>query len=110
MSEAEFWIREWGHWLAQDTKEIEKMCGFPSASAGFSTGGMSSEEAFDHLVEQADMRMIRLIDRAVNDLSPQLYAAVMNKYCRCVFTHRGDPRALADEAVALVWKSVQRWI
>ena len=110
MREAEEWLRAWASWMRADHAEIESMCGYPSSSAGFSTGGGSSGDAFDHLVEWADGRMIGLVDSAVRQLDGPHYCAVANRWLACVWRYRGDPAEIYREAVGQIWARVSRSI
>ncbi len=107
--EADSWLREWASWMRADRFEIARSVGFSNRSAGFATGGSSSEDAFDHLVDAEDMKVIYLIDRAVRGLDAPHYGAVVNRWLNCVAWFRGDPAQMYVEAREMVWRAVERW-
>lgn len=96
------WLKEWARWMRADHAEIESMTGFRKSSAGFASGGLSSGETFDHMVEAADLRTIEIIDTCIRALDGQHYGALANHYLSCVWSHRGDPVAVLAAAVAKV--------
>ena len=96
------WLIEWARWMRADHAEINSMCGFKPSSAGFSSGGMSSADTFDHMVEQADLMTIEIIDTCVRALDGQHYGALHNQYLGGVWRHRGDPLAVLEAAMRKV--------
>lgn len=106
--DAEHWIKRWARWMASDRDEIERDAGWPTSSVGFSCGGSSSEDAFDHLVDSADMRMIKIVDSAVGQLDGPHYCAIANRWLASVWRFRGDREQIYQEAVGLVWAFVVR--
>ena len=96
------WLRMWARWMAADHAEIDADVGYKKSSCGFMSGGMSSVDTFDHMVEAADIRTIELIDKCVMALDGQHYAAICNEYGLAVWRHRGDPLAVLEAAMRKV--------
>lgn len=96
------WLREWARWMRDDHSFIERRLGYPARSAGFSTGGSGSADAFDIMCDDMDLASIRSIDRAVRALDGQHYAALMNHYINRVVRHRGDPEAILGESLEII--------
>ena len=96
------WLIEWARWMRADHAEINSMCGLKPSSVGFLTGGASSADTFDHMVEQADLTTIEIIDTCVRALDGQHYGALHNQYLGGVWRHRGDPLAVLEAAMRKV--------
>ncbi len=107
-TEIDWWFQQWGRWMAADHAEIEADVGHRKSSVPFMSGGISSEDSFEHLVDAADLRMIELVDTAISQLSGQHYAAVCNRYLRCVWSHRGDPIIVLRESMRMVRVYLER--
>ena len=102
------WIVEWARWFRRDHREVERQCGYPKRSAGFSTGGSSSADVFEHMVDEADFKTVKAVDRCIGELDGQHYAALMNHYVGGLFNHRGDPAKILLEAVELVARMAEK--
>lgn len=100
---ADWWLAAWADWLGHDRQEINQMVGYPARSIGLECGGISGVDAFDHLVEWADMRCVKIIDAAVSQLDGQHYAAIHNRWLGSVWRYRGDPSEILKEATRRVW-------
>lgn len=95
------WLKEWAAWMAQDNHRL----GYPAKSLGISSGYVGCASAgFDELCDEADARMLKVIDTAINDLTPVQASAIHNRYLRSVFRFpRIDyPLALASAHAALL--------
>lgn len=75
--------------------------GYPRHSAGFTSGGASTEDSFDELVERADRRTGAIADAILDELSLHGYnrqvMAIWNRYLGDVARFRGDPGELLQE-------------
>lgn len=104
------WLREWARWAKRDKDVIVAMVGYPSRSAGFSTGGGSSVCAFDEMVDAEDLKTLRVIDRLIDAMTVQHRIAIENQYIARVWTQRDGSevllRALDELAAAAVRKGV----
>lgn len=102
------WLREWARWMRADKHAIRCMVGMPRRSAGFSTGGGSSVDAFDEMSDGNDIEILRKIDKCVNRLDGQHWSAVQAHYLGVEARHRGDPKAVLAAAIALLVPMVKR--
>ena len=75
--------------------------GYPRHSAGFASGGASTEDSFDHMVEAADRRTGAVADAILDEMSNTGYTrqvlAIWKRYFADVAIFRGDPGALLTE-------------
>ena len=75
--------------------------GYPRHSAGFSSGGASTEDSFDELVEAADRRTGAIADAILDELTLHGYTrqvfAIWNRYLGDVARFRGDQTELLIE-------------
>lgn len=86
----EYWLGRWAAWMQSDSHNL----GYPGRSAVVSSGGAS--EAFEDLVERADLKSIRATDAAVRSLTLQQQAAVYHVYLGAVFRLRDDPQSVYE--------------
>ena len=85
-------LMDWADWQ----KGYRMKGGYPARSAGFDTGGYASK-SFDEMLEDSDMEICRLVDYAINDLSPVQNAAIYRRYLAAVFRFE---RVIYIEALA----------
>ena len=96
------WLREWARWAKADKNEIAMAVGFPARSAGFSTGGGSSVCAFEEMVNEEDLKVLRRIDQIIGALPITFRLAIDNAYLHRVWKMRreSDMLLLALDAIA----------
>ena len=102
------WVQSWANWFRADHKEIEAMVGYPTKSAGFWSGGSSSADSFDEMVEAEDLKCVLLVDRCVRDLDGQHYAAICNHYLAAVWRHRGEPKTILEESLCRIREQAKK--
>lgn len=66
-------LEDWARWQGGYSMKL----GYPSKSAGISSGGM---QTFDDMCDQCDNSTMQAIDTCVSDLSPIHQAAIMKRY------------------------------
>ena len=103
------WIKEWARWMRRDHKEVTRSLGYPTRSAGFSTGGGSCVDAFETMVAAEDMGSIRDLDRCIGLLDGQHYAALINHYVGGMLQHRGDPAVILVESISMVGEMAKKF-
>ncbi len=83
--------------------------GYPSRSAGLSTGGGSGDDAFEHLCEQADGFAARTVEGIVDNMPLPLRSVLMHVYLRSVFRYARvhDPAVVLREALDHFWGVAQ---
>lgn len=89
----------WGNYKRREGGTVT--LGYPRHSAGFTSGGASTEDSFDELVERADRRTGAIADAILDELSLHGYnrqvMAIWNRYLGDVARFRGDPGELLQE-------------
>lgn len=97
--EADRILRIWGEYKRRE--HGAPPLGYPSHSAGFSSGGASTEDSFHELVERADKRTGAIADAILDEMSlhghTQQVMAIWNRYLGDVARFRGDTGALLVE-------------
>lgn len=86
----------WGDYKRREGGAVT--LGYPRHSAGFASGGASTEDSFDELVEAADRRTGAIADAILDELSMHGYTrqvlAIWNRYLGDVARFRGDHQEL----------------
>ena len=75
-------LMDWAHWM----KGFEGNQGYPSKSAGFTSGYVSA--TFEDMCETADALRNQVVDSCIDDLAPNLKAAIYHKYLAAVYRMR----------------------
>lgn len=79
--------------------------GYPRHSAGFSSGGASTEDSFEELVERADRRTGAISDAILSEMELHGYQrqvmAIWNRYLGDVARFRGDPGEMLVDGCAV---------
>lgn len=89
--------------------------GYPRHSAGFSSGGASTEDSFEEMVEAADRRTGAIADAILDEMGSGGYArqvmAIWNRYFSDVARFRGDPvEMLIDGCLVFLIEAKRRGI
>jgi len=71
-------LEEWAKWMRRDDGDL----GYPRASAGFASGGIS---CWDDLVESIDSQKVLSIDAAIDSLPPVQACAIHHCYLTSVY-------------------------
>lgn len=76
--------------------------GYPRHSAGFTSGGASTEDTFEEMVERADRRTGAISDAILDEMGrdgthARHVLAIWNRYLGDVARFRGDPGELLQE-------------
>lgn len=97
----EIWVQWQRSWSAADE------LGYPKVSPLFKgvCSGAASEDAFEHLCEQADAFAAHAIDAVIDGLSPVEKAAIYHKHLHAVFRGRD-----LDDAYARALTAIERGI
>lgn len=74
-------LEEWASW--QKGYSGPKLT-YPGKSAGFDPGGYVSK-TFDEMAEESDAQICRILDCAIDDLTPVQNAAIYRRYLASVF-------------------------
>ena len=89
--------------------------GYPRHSAGFASGGASTEDSFEEMVERADRRTGAIADAILDEMSLHGYTvqvmAIWNRYLGDVARFRGNPgQVLIDGCRAFLVEARRRGI
>ena len=96
---ADWHLRNWADWM----RIPDIRTGYPTHSAGFSCGGISGEDAFEHLCDQADNYAAHVSHGIIQSLDARMQCAIENRYLRSVWRFRGDPEEVLAQAVQMFW-------
>ena len=103
---ADFHLSLWGEWR-RSSGGIAR--GYPSRSAGIGSGGISGEDAFDHLCEDADRWTAEVADTVIVGMEQKHRTALSHVYEASVWrSNRGDFAELFAEAAGLFWREASR--
>jgi hypothetical protein len=90
----------WGEYKRREGGTVT--LGYPRHSAGFSSGGASTEDSFEEMVERADKRTGAIADAILDQMSldgthARHVLAIWNRYLGDVARFRGDPSEILAE-------------
>lgn len=98
-SEADRLLTIWGKYKRREGGAVTP--GYPRHSAGFASGGASTEDSFDEMVEAADRRTGAISDAILDELALHGYQrqvmAIWNRYLGDVARMRGNQSKLLVE-------------
>lgn len=94
----------WGEYKRREGGAVT--LGYPKRSAGLVSGGASTEDSFDELVEAADRRTGAISDAILEQMSrdgshARHVLAIWNRYLGDVARFRGDPSEILAEGCAV---------
>lgn len=79
--------------------------GYPKRSAGFASGGASTEDSFDELVGAADQRTGAVADSIIDEMAcngqQRLVMAIWNRYLSSVAKFRGNESDILIQATCV---------
>lgn len=97
--EADRILRIWGIYKRREGGTVTN--GYPRHSAGFVSGGASTEDSFGEMVERADRRTGAIADAILDEMSLHGHArqvmAIWNRYLGDVARMRGNQHELLAE-------------
>jgi DNA-directed RNA polymerase specialized sigma24 family protein len=64
--------------MAEDSKHL----GYPSRATGMSTGGESSHEAFEHMIESMDKQNVKILDAVIDSLPKKQRQAIYARFLK----------------------------
>ena len=93
----------WGSYKRREGGAVTM--GYPRHSAGFVSGGASTEDSFEEMVEAADRRTGAIADAILDEMSLHGHArqvmAIWNRYLGDVARFRGNPDQVLIEGVII---------
>lgn len=103
---AEWHLQNWAKWMRAASMRL----GYPSKSAGLQCGGISGEDAFDHMCEEADSYAAKASDSSIESLAPREQGVIHHFYLHAVYRFRGQrpTREMLEEATKLFWREAQK--
>lgn len=69
-------LSDWASWMQQPNHKL----GYPSKSAFLQSGGESTTDAFDMMVEAADLKSVMAIDSIIDSLPNSQIMAINARY------------------------------
>ena len=99
-AEADRVLTIWGRYKRREGGQVTS--GYPRHSAGFISGGASTEDSFEEMVERADRRTGAISDAILDEMSrdgshARHVLAIWNRYLGDVARFRGDPSEILTE-------------
>ena len=89
-------LHNWATWQRQDGLSR----GYPSRSAGFSSGGWSTpSDTFDLMAEGQDQTLAKVIDVILDSLGAEDRAAVYHHFTGSLYRYPDDPVGRIDKVV-----------
>lgn len=71
-------LDEWAKWMRHDDPGL----GYPKKSIGISTGGASSNDSFENMLEQSDNQRIKALNAAIYSLDNEESSALYHRYLK----------------------------
>ena len=90
-------LSDWADWM----KGYRVRLGYPQKSAGFSSGGVVSDENTDYDYSSTDQARHRIVETCVADLPCNQSAAIHRRYLSAVYRMRDYEQSLLDAHQAL---------
>lgn len=99
-------LQIWGHWRITNRGSVTR--GYPSSSAGISSGGGSEE--FNHLVEREDAKAAHICDTIIDELLEMHRLRLESEYImRGAIKHnRHSTAGLLADAQRAFWAKAKR--
>ena len=69
-------LDDWSRWMKSDNHRL----GFPNKSSYFSTGGESTSEVFQDMLEASDLQNVKIIDSIIDDLPQNLKQSIHYRF------------------------------
>lgn len=102
---ADWHLHVWSVWCTH----AYGVAGYDRRSKGLATGGISGDDAFDHLCEEVDGYAARVADAVVDGLPVHLRLAIEATYCGGSWRNRPNVLdATLVEAAELFWLRAKR--
>lgn len=71
-------LDDWSRWMRVDSHQLN----FPNKSILLSTGGTSSLDEFEHMLEVADNNNVKIVDALIDSLPKNQKRAIYSEYLR----------------------------
>mgnify|MGYP000338847712 CR=1 FL=1 len=100
-------LEEWRDYYKHSSVESEFGLGFPKESLVVQSGGSSSKETFDHMCDDMDSKVVRMIDAMVDSLTFPQRDAIKHQWLKeykCWPTHEMDYDQALGELLRLADK------
>lgn len=102
---ADHHLSQWGHWR----RSYRGPNGYRSRSPGLASGGISGEDAFDHMCDDVDQRSAEISDSIIDDMELNHRIAIQHVYEAAVWNFRRlSIEDLIAEAAIDFWKRAMR--
>lgn len=104
IARADWHLHNWRRWESAPDGHL----GYPSKSAGLSSGGVSGEDAFAELCESADAQAAMAADAVLMSLEPLHQAALYNRYFAAVYAYRERERVEREAKLDFMRRMIKR--
>ena len=97
-------LDDWTQWMKTDSHEL----GFPKKSILLSSGGESSNDVFEHMIEESDNRNVRIVDACIDSLPDAQKRAVYAQHFNLKKTmfHERDYSLALDNLLTIVGRRI----
>jgi hypothetical protein len=97
-------LDDWTHWMTVDNHGL----GYPSKSTMLLSGGESSNDVFEHMIEESDNRNIRIVDACIDSLPDAQKKAVYAQHLKLKKTmfHERDYSLALDNLLTIVGRRI----
>jgi len=97
-------LDDWTQWMKTDSHEL----GFPKKSILLSSGGESSNDVFEHMIEESDNRNVRIVDACIDSLPDAQKRAVYAQHFNLKKTmfHERDYSLALDNLLIIVGRRI----
>ena len=69
-------LDDWALWMKSDNHKL----GFPSKSIGLSSGGESTVDSFDEMIDVQDLSNVHVVDSVIHSLPKEQQDAIYHRY------------------------------
>lgn len=69
-------LDDWALWMKSDNHRL----GYPSKSIGLSSGGESTVDSFDEMIDIQDLSNVHVVDSVIHSLPSEQQDAIYHKY------------------------------
>lgn len=97
-------LQDWAKWMKIDNHGL----GYPNKSTMLLSGGESSNDVFEHMIEESDSRNVRIVDACIESLVPDQKKAVYAQFFNLKKTqfHERDYSLALDNLLTMVSRRI----
>ena len=69
-------LEDWSRWMKHDSHKL----GYPSKTSYLSSGGESTSDAFEHMIDRADKENVKILNACIDSLNVTQKKAIYYKW------------------------------